>query len=176
MSPRILIVGTSGSGKTTLAKALSQKLHCPHIELDSLGWKPGWVKTPDEEFICAVRDAISAESWVVCGNWSIVKDLLWKRATHLIWLQLPFRIVLWRLFKRTMKNLLTKRKVAGGNQETFFQQFFTKQSIFLWVFQTHWKRKKTYQSLLSSGKYSHLNVVIIKSANDQNKTFSKKFL
>ncbi len=176
MSLRILIVGTSGSGKTTLAKSLSKKLHCSHIELDSLGWKPGWVKTPDDEFIQAVSDTISADSWIACGNWSIVQDLLWSRATHLIWLQLPFRLVFWRLFKRTMKNLITKRKIAGGNQETFFQQFFTKQSIFLWAIQTHWKRKKTYSALIASGKYDHLKIIILKSASQLNNLYSKKFL
>ena len=176
MSPRILIVGTSGSGKTTLAKSLSKKLHCSHIELDAIGWKPNWVKTPDEAFIQAVTDTTSTESWVACGNWSIVQDLLWSRATHLIWLQLPFPVVFWRLFKRTIKNLITKRKIAGGNQETFFQQFFTKQSIFLWAIQTHWKRNKTYSAFISSRKYNHLKIKILKSPKEVKTLYSKKFL
>jgi adenylate kinase family enzyme len=158
---RIAIVGTSGSGKSTLAKKLADILSCPHIEVDTIGWLPNWTKKPDDQFIQDVTDATSKSKWVACGNWSLVQDIIWTRATHLVWIKLPFRIVFWRLFKRTMKNILTKRTIANGNQETIYQQFFTKQSIFLWAYQTHWKRQKTYPPLISS--YKHLSVITLTS-------------
>ncbi|MBT8194426.1 MAG: AAA family ATPase [Acidimicrobiia bacterium] len=33
---RIAVVGPPGSGKTTVARELADRLHLPHIELDSI--------------------------------------------------------------------------------------------------------------------------------------------
>jgi adenylate kinase family enzyme len=163
---RIAIVGTSGSGKTTLAKQLCEIFHCPHLELDAYAWNPGWIKKEDDAFVKEIIQAVKQPSWVTCGNYSITRDIIWKKATHLVWLALPLRVILWRTFKRTLKNILTKRIVAGGNTESFYQQFFSKKSIFLWVLQTHGRRKREYLPLLSSGKYDPLNVLILKSQKE----------
>ncbi len=170
---RIAIVGTCGSGKSTLAQKLCDILHCNHIELDVYGWKPGWKKKTDEEFLDSVGSAIQAPSWVTCGNWGQPRDLIWKNATHLVWLRLPFYLVFWRLFKRTIHNIITKKPIAGGNVETFRQQFFSKASIFLWAFQTHWSRKETYNALINSGAYPHLKVIILHSQKEMDAWIKK---
>lgn len=160
---RIAIVGTSGSGKSTLALNLCPILHCEHIELDAYAWKPGWKKKDDQELLADVGQAVQHSSWVACGNWGITRDLIWGEATHLVWLKLPFPLVFWRLFKRTIHNIWTKKPIAGGNVESFRQQFFSKHSIFLWALQTHWKRDELYNTLINSGAYAPLEVVILKS-------------
>lgn len=163
---RIAIVGTSGSGKSTLARKLSKKFNCKHIELDVYAWNPGWVKKTDEEILDSVGKDAKQNTWIACGNWSLTRELIWKEATHLVWLKLPARVVFWRLLKRTLINILTKKEIAGGNVETFTQQFFSKNSIFLWAYQTHWKRDETYSTLIASGVYDPLEVVILKSQKE----------
>ena len=94
---RVVVVGTSCSVKTTLANSLSEKLSSPHIELDAIHWLPDWVPRPSEEFRKLTNVAIAKESWVVDGNYSnSVRDLVWPRATALVWLNYPFRVVFWR--------------------------------------------------------------------------------
>ncbi len=163
---KIAIVGTSGSGKTTLAKKLSHHLLCPHIEIDAIAWKPGWIKTPDAEIRQKVRDATNCERWVSCGNYSLTRDIIWKEATHIIWLNLPLMTILWRLIKRSITNIVTKKEIAGGNRETLWLQLFTKNSIFVWALKSHARRKRTYPHLFTSPEYRHVNVTILNSQKE----------
>jgi hypothetical protein len=45
---RVAVVGTSCAGKATFAAALATKLQIPHIELDALHWRAGWIPVPPE--------------------------------------------------------------------------------------------------------------------------------
>ena len=93
---RVVVVGTSCSGKTTLARQLSRVLGAPHVELDGIHWMPGWQLRPVDEVRRMVGEAAAAERWVMDGNYSAVRDIVWGRATAVVWLNYPFRVVLWR--------------------------------------------------------------------------------
>jgi hypothetical protein len=67
--------------QTTLGKNLAQILNVPYISLDTLCWKPGWVKSTREEMRDKLQKAMAeAENgWVIDGNWvnrigSVVED------------------------------------------------------------------------------------------------------
>jgi adenylate kinase family enzyme len=60
---RVDVVGSSRSGKTPFAASLARLLQVPHIELDALHWRPGWIAAPPDEFRAAVAAATSAEGW-----------------------------------------------------------------------------------------------------------------
>ena len=64
---RVIVIGTTGSGKTTLAKKIAEKLNCPHIQIDSLFWKPNWQEATDEELFAKIEEAVFQESWVLDG-------------------------------------------------------------------------------------------------------------
>ena len=83
---RVVIVGSTGSGKTTLARQLSRLLDVPHTELDALNWEANWVMAPTDVFRQRTQDALKGDAWVVDGNYSAVRDLVWPRATVLVWL------------------------------------------------------------------------------------------
>lgn len=149
---KIYIIGTSGSGKTTLARLLEQKLSITHIELDEINWLSNWEQRDPEDFKKIVQAATKEESWVVCGNYRHVKGYLMDKADTIVWLDYSFPKVFLRLTLRTLKNILTKTPIAGGNQETLFMQLFTKKSIFLWAIQTHWLRRKNYMHMMQNGE------------------------
>ena len=172
-SLRIAIVGTSGSGKSTLARKVSDTLGCNHIELDTHLWLPNWEKNIDDVFLDSVTSACKKDCWVSCGNYSLGRDVVWGCATHLIWLKLPFYLVFWQTFTRTIKRVWKKESIAGGNIETFRQQFFTKNSIFLWIIQTHRRRTRVYEKLLEEGAYAPLKVIILKSRKEMNDFINK---
>src|SRR5262249_51401084 len=51
---------------------------------------------------------------------------------------LPFSLVMWRLFWRTLRRSLTKENLWGsGNTESLVRSFFTRQSILLHAMKTH---------------------------------------
>ncbi len=176
MDKRIVVIGTSSSGKTTFACKLSKKLNVPHIELDAIHWKPGWVSTPTEEFRSLTQQAVSSEEWIVDGNYSAVHDIVWKRATTLIWLNYSFHIVAFRAIKRTLRRVITREPMWAGNIETFRKSFLTRDSILLWVVKTHRKNRKKFPSRFIQPEYNHLSIKILyspKEAKDFLDAFGK---
>ena len=114
---RVNVVGTSSSGKSTLAIALAERLSVPYIELDALHWEPNWAEAPSEVMRERVRSAIGGETWVVDGNYSAVRDLVWARADTVVWLDLPLPTILARYATRTVRRLTTRQELWSGNRE-----------------------------------------------------------
>jgi len=153
---RICVVGTTGSGKSTLAEVLSQRLHIPHVELDALHWEPGW-KEADREFTRArLRGIVQNEAWVIDGNYSFLRDILWPRAEAVVWLDYPLPLILWRLWQRTWRRVIHKEVLWGTNTERLAEQFFSKDSLFLWALKTYGKQRKNYPAQFSLPEHAHL--------------------
>src|SRR5438132_1981195 len=99
---RVVVGGTSASGKTTLASRLAGRLGVPHVELDALHWEAGWIEAPNELFRARTQEALSGNCWVVDGNYSVVRDIVWGRADTVIFLDYPLIVILGRLLRRTL--------------------------------------------------------------------------
>jgi adenylate kinase family enzyme len=165
---RLVVVGTTSSGKSTLAKILSGKLNLDFIELDALHWGPNWVEAPDDIFRQRVESAISSDRWVVAGNYSVVRDLIWPRADALIWLDYPLWTIFWQLTRRTFKRWRTQELLWGTNRENLRTHFklWSQDSLYHWLFKTYWQRKREYSQLLSEPCNSHLAVFRFKSPRE----------
>ena len=144
---RVVVVGCSGSGKTTFARQLAQLLGAPHIELDALYWLPNWVPRPTDEFCALVAEVVSQEHWVTDGNYSAVRDLVWSRATAIIWLNYPFPTVFGRVLRRTLRRTLTHEELFTGNRESLRRSFLRRDSILWWVITTFRRRRRQYRAL-----------------------------
>ncbi len=99
---RINVVGATGAGKTTVARRLSPVLRIPHVEMDALFWEPNWTRAPAGILAQRVTEAANTERWVLDGNYSLARDLIWPNATGIVWLDYPFTVVFLRLFSRTV--------------------------------------------------------------------------
>jgi adenylate kinase family enzyme len=168
---RIVVVGTSCSGKTTLAKNLVQALGVKHIELDSIHWLPDWVERPNDEFRNLVKKEVAADLWVLDGNYSKTRDIVWKRATAIIWLNYPFPLVAYRAVRRTTRRVFTRETLYSQNRETFKKAFLSKDSILLWVLTTFHRRRRDYPRLLQEISNSKIKVFVF-----QNPKKTKEFL
>lgn len=144
---RVVIVGCSGSGKTTLAQQLAELLGAPRIELDALYWLPNWVPRPTDEFRALVAEAVSQEQWVTDGNYSAVRDLVWTRATAVIWLNYTFPTVFGRVLRRTLRRTLTHEELYMGNRESLRRSFLSRDSILWWVITTFRRRRRQFRVL-----------------------------
>lgn len=160
---RIVIIGTSCSGKSHLARLLSSKLGTQYIELDEFHWEPNWQERSSEEFARLVKESTSGDSWVVDGNYSMAREIVWPKATTIIWLDYTFSLVFYRSIRRSIIRAITKEKLFSGNVESFKQSFFSKGSIILWVIKTHNKNRKEYSKVLSSNIASYAKIEIFKS-------------
>jgi adenylate kinase family enzyme len=156
---RIAVVGTSCSGKTTLARQLADILECRHVELDAIFWGPNWSPMPEPEFRVAVEEAVQSSAWVVDGNYSPVRDIVWSRATSVVWLNYPFRLVFWRALRRTVSRVISGETLFSGNRETFRAAFMSRESLLWWIITTHRRRRRKYRELLEGEGFSNLEGV-----------------
>lgn len=146
---RISVVG--GGGKTTLAKALSEKVGLPFIELDALHWKPGWEESSGEELRAKITAALAAapEGWVVDGQYhGKIGDLVVRQADTVVWVNMPWRVMFWRVFKRSVQRARDRHKVCGENYESWRQTFFSPKSLLLWHITTVRRYRRRGERLL----------------------------
>lgn len=162
---RVLVVGTSCSGKTTFARTVSETCGIHHIELDALFWRPNWTETPKPELRERVKREVAREEWVLDGNYSYTQDVTWHRATHLVWLNLPFLVVLWRSVKRTFGRMITGEEMWAGNHESF-RIAFSRNSIIWWVITSFSRRQRQYQEIIDGNQYPYLKIYEIKRSSD----------
>src|SRR5579859_8182423 len=108
---RIVVVGTSGSGKTTMASTIARFLGIPHVELDALHWGPRWTEAPLGVFRERVDQALSHEAWTVDGNYSKVRDIVWRRADTVVWLDYPLWLIMQRLALRTAGRIISRQEL-----------------------------------------------------------------
>ncbi len=161
---RVNVVGTSASGKTTFARALAERLGVPHVELDALHWERDWTEAPDTILRERVTRAISGDGWVVDGNYSAVRDIVWERAQAVVWLDFPLRTVLWRYAARTRRRIRTNEELwAGtGNREQLSMHLLSRDSLLWWILSTYRRRQREYPPLLAA--HPRLAAVRLRSA------------
>lgn len=172
---RVVVVGTSGAGKSTLAQRLSQALSCPWLELDRLYWGANWQPVAAAQFIQAVDAAAQGERWIADGNYRLVRELLWSRATHIVWLNFSrftiFRRVLWR----TLSRGLLRTRLSRGNRESLRAALFSKSSILRWSWTTFASNRAKYQALREDPVYAHLVWIELRRPS-QGRAFLKRMV
>jgi len=158
---RIVVVGTSGAGKTTMAKSIASMLNLPCIELDRLHWGPNWealTETNPDEFVRTVSAAISANSWVSDGNYAVVRDLIWRRATHLVWLDYGRPLIMYRVIKRSITRAFDQTELWAGNKEDW-RRWLRPSHPIRWAWSTWRERRSRFEHLLNGEQYNHLAVL-----------------
>ena len=128
---RILIIGVTGSGKSTHARAIEDRSGIPAIDVDAMAWRPGWVKTPDEELAAAAARVAAGEAWVMDSAWTAIRPVVLPRAELVVALDLPRWLSLARLLRRTATRALTREPVCGDNVESV-RNVFSRDSILAW--------------------------------------------
>jgi len=132
---RVLVAGVTGSGKTTCATRIATLAELPRVELDALHHGPQWVPRP--EFATDVARFSGRSRWVCEWQYAAVRDLLAARADTLVWLDLPFRITLRRVVRRTARRRLRREVLWNGNVEAPLWTFWTNPDhIVRWAMRT----------------------------------------
>jgi adenylate kinase family enzyme len=162
------VVGTSGSGKSTVARELAAALGVPHLELDGVFHQPDWVSLPTEEFRQRVTAVTAADGWVIDGNYSRVRDLVWARADTVVWLDLPKRTVMRQLVWRTLRRVAGRQELWNGNRESW-RNFFSwdpEVSVIAWGWHKHGEDRATYAAATRDPGNAHLTFIRLTSRRD----------
>jgi adenylate kinase family enzyme len=163
---RINIVGTSGSGKSTFARQLSATLGSPLIEMDKMFWGPNWASPKDEEFFRKLETALSADTWVLDGNYNRTIPIKWKNVQVVIWLDYSFGRTLFQAVQRAFRRSLSQEELweGTGNRESFKKSFFSKDSILLWTLKTYGPMRKRYAALMQAEEHRHITFIRCQSS------------
>ena len=162
------MVGCSGSGKTTLARALAHALRAPNIELDAIFHQPGWTPLDDDTFKARVTEVTEAARWVVDGNYSTVRDIVWDRADTVVWFDLPFVTVMARTIRRTVRRTVTRQELWNGNKEPWSNlfSFNPEKSIIAWAATQYGVYRDRYGAAEHDPRWAGLQFVRLRSQRE----------
>lgn len=148
---RFSIVGTAScSGKTTLGRELARRLDVRFVELDSLVHGPNWTETPDDELRAVVEPIVASDGWVIDGGyWGKLGDLVLRNADVVVWLDLPLRIWLPRLVRRTSGRVIGREELWNGNRETVRNFIFSRDSLLWYALRNHPRHRRVYPERLA---------------------------
>ncbi len=102
------------------------------------------------------------------GNYSQANDLIWSKATAVVWLNYSFPLVWYRAFTRTIGRSITGRTLWSGNKESLKKAFF-RDSILLWVLQTYRSRRKRYRAIFDAEEHDHIEYIEFSRSRDADK-------
>lgn len=121
---KVLVIGSSGAGKSVFAARLAERAGLPLIHLDTVYWRPGWVKTPREEWIGTVDGLLARDAWVMDGNYAGTMDRRIAACDTVVFLDLPRAVCLWRAVKRRIVfHRRARPDVTQGCDERLTWQF-----------------------------------------------------
>src|SRR5919199_828046 len=105
---RINVKGSSGAGKTTFGRAVAKRLGVAYVELDELHHGPNWTAATPAVLQAKVRTFMAAapRGWVIDGNYEKeLGGLVLDAADTIVWLDLPLRTKMRRLWPRTLRRI-----------------------------------------------------------------------
>lgn len=106
---RILVLGCGGAGKSTLARQLGDRLALPVVHLDIQYWSSGWKPTPEPEWQERVQRLVTADAWVMDGNFSGSLAIRLSRCDAVVFLDLPRWVCILSVLVRWFRYRFTAR-------------------------------------------------------------------
>ena len=170
---RIAVHGTSGSGKTTLARQLGSMVGLAVVELDALNHQAGWTPLDPAEFRRRVADLAAGEAWIIDGNYSVVRDLVWDRCDLAIVLDLPRRITTWRVLRRSLARGIRREELWNTNRESLVNllSIDPERNVVLWSWRSHPRnRAELATGAVSAGVP---RVEVVRSAADASRLLAE---
>lgn len=149
---RINVKGTSGAGKSTFAAELADRLGLAYVELDALHHGPNWSTPTRDEFRARVRAEMeaAADGWVIDGNYdSKLGGTMIEAANTIVWLDLPLRVKLPRVWRRSLHRIRHRVELWNGNRETWRGLFLARDSVLLEMIGAHRRHRRLWPERFS---------------------------
>ena len=138
-----VIASASGNGKTTVGRELARKLGVPFVELDALVHGPDWQQTSAEELRRLLEPVLAGDGWVIDGGYQDkLGDLVVERADVVVWLDLPVRVWLPRLVRRTVRRIRGHEDLWNGNRETVRGAVWGRDALIPYALRAHYRHRR----------------------------------
>lgn len=164
MGRRIVFQGISGSGKTTLARRVAAALDVPFVETDALVHGPGWSETGDAELRELLRPTVERDGWVLDSDYRRkIGTYVMEHADTVVWLDLPLRTCLRRLWRRTVPRIRNQEELWNGNTESWRAAFVGWESLFVFAIRKHVAQRRDLPELLARPELAHVELVRLRT-------------
>jgi adenylate kinase family enzyme len=164
VSRRIVFQGISGSGKTTLARRVAGALDVPFVETDALVHGPGWSETGDAELRELLRPTVERDGWVLDSDYRRkIGTYVMEHADTVVWLDLPLRTCLRRLWRRTVPRIRNQEELWNGNTESWRAAFVGWESLFVFAIRKHIAQRRDLPALLARPELAHVELVRLRT-------------
>ncbi|QBB72527.1 DNA topology modulation protein [Pseudolysobacter antarcticus] len=121
---RFLVIGSGGAGKSTFAMRLAERTGLPLIHLDALYWRAGWIEPAKAEWAARVEQLVTAERWIMDGNFGGTLERRFAACDTVIFLDLSRWLCLWRvLIRRVRYRGQVRPAMAAGCHERLSLRF-----------------------------------------------------
>jgi hypothetical protein len=144
-----------------------------HVELDALCHLPYWREATNADFRRAVEAELEAATrgWVVDGTYERkIGNLVYERVELIVWLDLPLRVILYRLVGRALRDFITQRNLFNGNRQTLRMAFFDENSLVAYAIHTHSRRRRDYPRKFAALAATHgFEVVHLRTAQEADR-------
>jgi adenylate kinase family enzyme len=148
---RVCLISTaSGCRKTTVGRALAKRLDVPYYELDALYHGPNWTPATREEMLDKVKPIVASETWVIDGTYrGLIGDVVPESADVVVWLDLPVRVWLPRLVRRSARYVIRRQELWSGNRERWRDVLHPTNSVVIYALRNFRRTRQTLEAELT---------------------------
>jgi adenylate kinase family enzyme len=100
---KVMVIGSAGAGKSTFSTRLGKILELPVYHLDSIFWRPGWVRPEREVWTQAQEALVAGDEWILDGNYGSTLEIRVRACDTVIFLAFPRLVCLGRVIKRWLR-------------------------------------------------------------------------
>ena len=111
---KVMIIGNGGGGKTTLAYRVAKIYDLPLLEIDTIQFQAGWVRTNERELRQAIQIAHATDRWLIdgFGSWDQIEERA-RLADTIIFVDHPIWVHFWWACERQIEAALGMPRVGG---------------------------------------------------------------
>ncbi|GAA1740821.1 adenylate kinase [Aeromicrobium alkaliterrae] len=150
------MAGRPGAGKSTLARRIAEAADLPYTELDALHHGPSWNARP--EFDDDVLALAQSPAWITEWQYPQARPVLAAHADAIVWLDLPVRVTMTRLTRRTVSRVRNRTELWAGNVEPPLRTIFTEPNhIIRWA----WRTRHDYRTLVPEAQAANPSLQVV---------------
>ncbi len=146
---RVVVTGMAGAGKSTFSRALAARTGLPVTHLDVHFWKPGWVEPSEEEWREKQRDLITADEWILDGNYHATLDLRLERADTAVFLDTPWWVCAGRALVRGIRRRPVDFQLPKGCDESALRRLRDEWSLVWRIWRNHRSERELELGILA---------------------------
>ncbi|MET8275848.1 adenylate kinase [Streptomyces sp. NPDC005096] len=112
------------------------------------------------------RSPAPTDGWIVEGNFSKLADVVWHRADTLVWLDFPLPLILYRIVRRSLRQLAGRDDSAQARSLTWSAAFFARRSLLRTAIRKYRTNRPRYARQVSETAAMGVEIVRLRSPRD----------